>query len=75
MENKTKFEIITPSKIVVQEDVKMVVLPGAEGYFGVLHLHAPTLSSLNQGIISIYANNKITKQIIIDGGIAEVKPD
>ena len=50
MENKTKFEIITPSKTVIQEDVEMVVLPGSEGYFGVLHLHAPTLSSLNQGI-------------------------
>ena len=75
MENKTKFEIITPSKTVIQEDVEMVVLPGSEGYFGVLHLHAPTLSSLNQGIISLYEKNKITKKIIIDGGIADVQPE
>ena len=75
MENKTKFEFLTPSKTVIQEDVEMVVLPGSEGYFGVLHLHAPTLSSLNQGIISLYEKNKITKKIIIDGGIADVQPE
>ena len=75
MENKTKFEIITPSKTVVNENVEMVVVPGSEGYLGVLHLHAPTLSSLNQGIISVYENNQITKQIIIDGGIVDVQPE
>ena len=75
MENKTKFEIITPSKTVVNENVEMVVVPGSEGYLGVLHLHATTLSSLNQGIISVYENNKITKQIIIDGGIVDVQPE
>ena len=75
MNKKTKFELITPSKTLVDQDVEMVVIPGAEGYFGVLPLHAPTLSALQSGIVSIYEDNKIISKTIIDGGIACVQPE
>ena len=74
MENKTKLEVITPTQTMINEEVEMVVVPGSEGHFGVLPLHAHTLSTLNRGIVTVYENNDASNKIIIDGGIADVTP-
>jgi F-type H+-transporting ATPase subunit epsilon len=74
MENKTKLEVITPTQTMINEEVEMVVVPGREGHFGVLPLHAHTLSTLNRGIVTVYENNDASNEIIIDGGIADVTP-
>ncbi len=74
MENKTKLEIITPTQTMINEEVEMVVVPGSEGHFGVLPLHAHTLSTLDRGIVTVYENNDASNEIIIDGGIADVTP-
>ena len=74
MENKTKLEVITPTQTMINEEVEMVVVPGSEGHFGVLPLHAHTLSSLDRGIVTVYENNDASNEIIIEGGIADVTP-
>ena len=74
MENKTKLEVITPTQTMINEEVEMVVVPGSEGHFGVLPLHAHTLSTLNRGIVTVYENNDASNEIIIDGCIADVTP-
>ena len=74
MENKTKLEVITPTQTMINEEVEMVVVPGSEGHFGVLPLHAHTLSTLDRGIVTVYENNDASSEIIIDGGIADVTP-
>ena len=74
MENKTKLEVITPTQTMINDEVEMVVVPGSEGHFGVLPLHAHTLSTLNRGIVTVYENNDASNEIIIDGGIADVTP-
>ena len=74
MENKTKLEVITPTQTMINEEVEMVVVPGSEGHFGILPLHAHTLSTLDRGIVTVYENNDASNEIIIDGGIADVTP-
>ena len=74
MGNKTNFELITPSQTVINQEVDMVVVPGSEGHFGVLSLHAHTLSTLNKGIVKLYENGNSINKIIVDGGIADVSP-
>ena len=74
MENKTKLEVITHTQTMINEEVEMVVVPGSEGHFGVLPLHAHTLSTLDRGIVTVYENNDASNEIIIDGGIADVTP-
>lgn len=74
MENKTKLEVITPTQTMITEEIEMVVVPGSEGHFGVLPLHAHTLSTLDRGIVTVYENNDASNEIIIDGGIADVTP-
>jgi F-type H+-transporting ATPase subunit epsilon len=67
------FELVTPEKLVRSEDVHMVVVPGADGDFGVLEGHAPMMSTLRDGVISIYASAGATPETLtVTGGFAEV---
>lgn len=69
--DKINVEIVTPAKLVLCQDVDMVVIPGTEGDFGVLKNHAPLISSIRPGVVEIQNDAKIQK-IFISGGFAEV---
>ena len=43
------FELVTPERLIRSEEVHMVVVPGAEGDFGVLEGHAPFMSTIRNG--------------------------
>ncbi len=67
------FELVTPSKLVRSEDVHMVVVPGAEGEFGVLEGHAPFMSTVRDGAVQVYKTEGATPETIeVRGGFAEV---
>jgi F-type H+-transporting ATPase subunit epsilon len=67
------FELVTPEKLVRSEDVHMVVVPGTEGDFGVLEHHAPVMSTIRDGDLVIYREEKAAPETIrIEGGFAEV---
>ncbi len=67
------FELVTPEKRVRNEDVYMVVVPGTEGDFGVLEGHAPVMSTIRDGNLSIHRSDKGEPELIsIKGGFAEV---
>ena len=67
------FELVTPEKLVMSEDVHMVVVPGTEGEFGVLAGHAPYMSTLRDGDLAIYRSaGAAPEKIPVSGGFAEV---
>jgi F-type H+-transporting ATPase subunit epsilon len=67
------FELVTPARLVRSDDVYMVVVPGAEGEFGVLEGHAPFMSTMRNGDLVIYASaGAAPETIAIEGGFAEV---
>jgi F-type H+-transporting ATPase subunit epsilon len=67
------FELVTPERLVRSEEVYMVTVPGSEGDFGVLEGHAPLMSTLRDGAISIYASaGAAPETLIVSGGFAEV---
>ena len=66
------FELVTPARLVRSEDVHMVVVPGAEGEFGVLEGHAPFMSTIRDGALKIYrsegaAPEEIERSNVLDG--------
>ena len=69
-----KVEIVTPERIVFGEDADFVVVPGVEGYLGVLPMHAPIVSGINIGVLKVMASNKETR-MAISGGFMEVNND
>ncbi|MBB5715244.1 ATP synthase F1 subunit epsilon [Sphingomonas aerophila] len=67
------FELVTPERLVRSEEVYMVVVPGTEGDFGVLEGHAPFMSTIRDGSLSIYRAQGATPETLpITGGFAEV---
>ena len=72
MAEEFSFELVSPEKLILAEEVDMVVVPGAEGDFGVLVGHAPLISSLRPGIIDTYSGGKVAERIFVAGGFAEV---
>ncbi len=72
MADPISFELVSPEKLLLSEDVEMVVVPGAEGDFGVLIGHAPMISTLRPGVIRTYAGDNVDKRIFVAGGFAEV---
>ncbi len=75
MADTLKFELVSPERLLLSEDVTHVVVPGAEGNFGVLAGHAPTLSSLRPGVLKIIDEKGGEKSIYIRGGLADVGPE
>ena len=71
-EEKIELEIVTPGKLLLSESADMVVVPGGEGDFGVMPGHAPMLSTVRAGTIDVYDGDKVSAQIFVEGGFAEV---
>jgi F-type H+-transporting ATPase subunit epsilon len=68
------FELVSPEKIAFSGEVDQVDVPGTEGDFGVLAGHAPLISLLRPGIMTVYSGGEQT-QVVVLGGLAEVGPD
>jgi len=71
-DNAVQFELVSPEKLLLSEEVEMVVIPGAEGDFGVLPGHTPVISTVRPGIIHIFQGGSVKTRIFIAGGFAEV---
>lgn len=68
-----KFELVSPERILVSEDVDQVVVPGEEGDFTVLTGHAPFVSTLRPGVLDVTGPGG-RKRLLVKGGFAEVDP-
>ena len=71
-EEKVEFELVTPERLVISRGVDMVVVPGAEGDFGVLPGHTPMVSTVRPGIVNVYEGREIVERLFVAGGFAEV---
>lgn len=70
--NTMHLEIVAPDGMVFSNNVKMVVLPGSEGEFGVLPGHASLVSLLKVGVIDIENVDGTHDIVAIDWGYAKV---
>jgi F-type H+-transporting ATPase subunit epsilon len=67
------FELVTPDRQVMAEDVYMVVVPGTEGESGIMAGHAPYMTTLKNGEIAVYRSQAgQPERIPVTGGFAEV---
>jgi len=68
------FELVTPEKLVLSEDVYMVVVPGTEGEFGAMAGHAPVMTTLKDDaeVVVYRTAGAQPERIRVSGGFAEV---
>jgi F-type H+-transporting ATPase subunit epsilon len=66
--------VVSPDRSVVEEEVNSVILPGAQGYFGILGGHVPFAAALRPGLVEYIDTNLQRTFVAIGGGFATVTP-
>lgn len=69
------FEVVTPERKILREEVESVVVPGAEGYLGILPRHTPLLTTLKPGVVHYRTAGGKTERLAVSGGFMEAGPD
>ena len=74
MRTPIRLESVTAQREVFSEEVDTVVVPGIEGTLGILPHHAPLMTSLETGELSVRKGSE-EFSVVISGGFLEVRPD
>ena len=69
-----QFELVSPEKVLASELAYMVTVPGEAGDFGVLADHAPVLSSIRPGVVTIVSPEGVSRRLFVSGGFVDVTP-
>jgi len=72
---KVTFRLVMPERELLNTEADMVVVPGSEGDFGVLHGHAPLISTVRPGVLEVFQGTKAEQRFLVAGGFAEVTPE
>jgi F-type H+-transporting ATPase subunit epsilon len=74
MSEKLEFNLVSPERELFSGPVDQVVVPGSEGDFAVLPRHAPVMSAIRPGAITVSDDGQV-RRIFVLGGFADVTPD
>lgn len=72
---KLHFDLVSPERLLLSANVDQVDVPGSEGDFGVLAGHAPVMTTLKPGVLSVIEQGKQPEKFFVRGGFAEVTLD
>lgn len=75
MADGVKLEIVSPEKLVLSQVVRSVTVPGAEGYFSVVGEHAPTMTTLKPGFVTVVSSEGKIDTYYVRGGFADISPE
>jgi F-type H+-transporting ATPase subunit epsilon len=75
MADGLKIEIVSPERLVLSETVSAVTVPGTEGYFTVMADHAPFMTTLRPGFITVNKSTGRDEIFFVKGGFADVSLD
>ncbi|KGD87559.1 F0F1 ATP synthase subunit epsilon [Rhizobium sp. YS-1r] len=74
MADAFNFELVSPERLLVSEKVTEVVIPATLGEMTVLANHAPTMTTIKPGVVSVkLASGQINKYVVF-GGFADILP-
>ena len=68
------FELVSPERLLFTGEVESVVVPGSEGELTVLKDHAPLMTTLKPGIVTVTEAGGRAQRLFVRGGFADVAP-
>ena len=74
MAQSFKFELVSPERLLISEQVESVVIPATEGEMTVMANHAPVMTTVKPGIVSITRPGGKTDRYVVFGGFADILP-
>ncbi len=75
MADQLKIRLVTPDKVLVDQDADAVELPSKSGYMEVLYGHAPLLAELGVGEVRLHGGSAGDQTYFVVWGFVEVLPD
>jgi F-type H+-transporting ATPase subunit epsilon len=72
MAEKLSFDLVSPERLLLSDDVDMVVVPSKEGDMGIMSGHAPIMTVLRPGVIDVEEGGQSKERYFVRGGFAEV---
>jgi F-type H+-transporting ATPase subunit epsilon len=74
MASAFKFELVSPERLLVSQDVESVVIPGTEGEMTVMANHAPVMSTIKPGVVTVNTVSGEKERYVVFGGFADILP-
>ena len=69
-----QFELVSPERLLVSEQVESVVIPGAEGEMTVMARHAPVMTTIKPGVVKVHMATGKKQDYVVFGGFADILP-
>ena len=74
MAGSFQFELVSPEHLLVSEEVESVIIPGAEGEMTVLADHAPVMTTIKPGVVTVKPASGAEERYVVFGGFADILP-
>ncbi len=75
MAESFKFELVSPERLLVSEDVESVIIPGSEGEMTVMANHAPVMTTVKPGVVTVKPMSGAETRYVVFGGFADILPE
>jgi len=69
-----KFELVSPERLLVSEGVQSVVIPATEGEMTVMANHAPVMTTIKPGVVTVKTLAGADDRYVVFGGFADILP-
>jgi F-type H+-transporting ATPase subunit epsilon len=69
-----KFELVSPERLLISETVEAVVIPGMEGEMTVMANHAPVMTTIKPGVVTVKPAAGAEQRFVVFGGFADILP-
>lgn len=74
MATEFNFELVSPERLLVSGSVSEVVIPASEGEMTVMANHAPTMTTIKPGVVTVKFADGKTDRYVVFGGFADILP-
>lgn len=75
MADNFNFELVSPERLLLSATVSEVVIPATEGEMTVFANHAPTMTTVKPGVVSVKDGAGKMTQYVVFGGFADILPN
>jgi F-type H+-transporting ATPase subunit epsilon len=74
MADSFNFELVSPEQLLLSAAVTEIVLPGSEGEMTVMANHAPTMTTIRPGVLTVKEASGQSQKFVVFGGFADILP-
>lgn len=69
-----QFELVSPERLLVSEKIESVVIPATEGEMTIMANHAPVMTTIKPGVVTVNIASGQQERYVVFGGFADVLP-